>query len=129
MCCRQFYSIRISTLCCSKKCNNKCRSVPDHILQELIKRNNQYMIKADQLVAQVPDINGTIRSTGYVPKKATTEHPLGEDEGYLLALAKEKKRKMDEANIANMENAPEIRNPNDDIEDCPDLSDILDKEK
>jgi uncharacterized protein YqeY len=48
------------------------------------------------MVNIVPDKNGTLTAIGYTPENADNKHPLGEDEAYLIALAKMEKQKRDE---------------------------------
>ena len=62
----------------------------------LIKRSNQYMIKATKYIAEVDDKNGIRTAVGYEPKGVTADNPLGEDEGLLMALARIEKQKRDE---------------------------------
>lgn len=96
ICSKSFFCKKVSTIFCSKRCNNRARSLPEPLRISLVTRANAYILKADKYVAEVPDKDGNITKVGYVPDAVTDANPLGKDAGYILALAKEKKQKQEE---------------------------------
>jgi hypothetical protein len=96
ICTTSFPCKRATALFCSDPCRNKGRSMKPELKLALIRRNGQYIMKANNYLAEVPDKNGTLTAIGYTPENADNKHPLGEDEAYLIALAKMEKQKRDE---------------------------------
>lgn len=85
-----FYSRKISTIYCSKKCSNKTRYMPSQFVAKLVQAVQQHMmtVKGYQESVMTEDNSiSDVTAIGYTPKGATKEHPLGEEEGYLTGLA------------------------------------------
>lgn len=87
ICSKSFQCKKISTLFCSKKCNNRTRYLPKHLIQELVRRNNNYTYEANNFTAITRDESGVMNVVGYKPEGATEEHPLGKEEGFLIGTA------------------------------------------
>jgi hypothetical protein len=87
ICTTSFPCKRATALFCSDPCRNKGRSMKPELKLALIKRNSQYIMKANNYLAEVPDKNGNTTAIGYIPENVTSENPLGEDAGLLLAHA------------------------------------------
>jgi hypothetical protein len=82
-----FYAIKINKVFCSKRCANRARYLPKNLVASLIHRNSVYTMKADGYVAMVEDRNGNEVSVGEHIKAVSSEHPLGKEEGLLIAAA------------------------------------------
>jgi hypothetical protein len=115
------------------------RTLPEELKASLIHRASQYIMKANDFIAEVPDkVTGIVTQVGYQPKGATKEDPLGQERGLVEALARQIKEQKDkeeqdrtkkeiEVYAGFNEIGDNIQNEPD-VEDCPDLSDIFDKE-
>lgn len=82
-----FSCSRIDRLYCSPTCKNRTRYMPLELLNTLKKRNEQFMIKANNFAASVSNQDGRIVTMGKEIEGATKEHPLGKDEGLLIGHA------------------------------------------
>lgn len=88
ICSKAFDCLKVSTIFCSKKCNNRTRYLPRHMIAELVRRNNAYSIQATGRTAIVLDGVGRSKTVGYIPEGATEEHPAGKDTGLLEGHAR-----------------------------------------
>lgn len=85
ICSTEYESTRRNSVFCSKKCNNRARYLPEKLLNELIARNARFtMSVANTFTKSIVDT----RFSGYAPKGATKNNPLGEDEALLIAHAR-----------------------------------------
>lgn len=78
ICSKSFLTQRISTAYCSKKCANRSRSIPDKLLESLMKRAKKFTVNT--LVTkgvEYPEHEGS-----------TDTNPAGNDIGLLVASAK-----------------------------------------
>lgn len=88
ICQRKFYAVKVNKIYCSKQCSNRTRYLPKELVAQLVERNNKFAIKANKYAAMISNPDGSETTVGYEPKEITVAHPLGKDEGLLLALAK-----------------------------------------
>jgi len=87
-CTKGFIARRISAIFCSDKCRNQGRSMSSELKTSLVKRNSQYVMEANNWVATVPTVDGSVSAIGYNPVGATENNPLGNEEDILFAKAR-----------------------------------------
>lgn len=96
VCTHSFHCMKITALCCGKKCRNRMRYLPMGLKQELIRRNNAYIMKANNYTAMVRpatmQAGVTTDAIGTMPEGATSENPGGKDHSFLVAHALELKK-------------------------------------
>ena|SRR5580698_5500685 len=87
ICLKQYFASKINTLYCSKKCNNRSRSIPDPLLKNLIKSVSIYTmdVKEYQRSIMINPLDIANDTQRYIP---TIDNALGKDADYLIALAK-----------------------------------------
>lgn len=92
ICSHEFFTVRVNSLYCSKKCRNRVRYLPQPIINSLIKRNAQFTMKANKFTASID--NKTINSA-----------PITNEEiAYATALARDEARKRG-INLTKVEDA------------------------
>lgn len=88
VCSKAFDCMRLSQLYCSKLCNNRAQRLPRSLRTSLVNRVQRYTMNATRYTANARNDAGEMELVGDVADGVTKEHPLGKDEGFLLALVK-----------------------------------------
>jgi hypothetical protein len=87
ICIKPFLAVKINALYCSKKCNNRSRSIPEGLLKGLIKNVSVHTMSVKDYQQSVMndedavEVNVTVKPTNDLSA-------LGSDKDFLLGLAK-----------------------------------------